>query len=64
MTNSNKIIIIVGGLAGFAICSKDGEMPNSVRLILVIGVIYLIGGMLGLQLPLTGDSALALDLGG
>ena len=57
-------VFIVGGLAGFAISSKEGEMPNSVRLILLIGVIYLIGGMLGLQLPLTGDSALALDLGG
>ena len=57
-------VFIVGGLVGLAINSKDGEMSNSVRLILLIGAIYLLGGMLGYQLPLSGDSAIALDFGG
>ena len=57
-------VFIVGGLVGLAINSKDGEMSNSVRLILLIGVIYMLGGMLGYQLPLTGTAELALDFGG
>ncbi len=54
---------IVGGLVALAISSKGVEMSNSVRVILLIGAIYMLGGLLGYQLPLTGASELALDFG-
>ena len=53
---------VVGALVGLAI-SQDG-MSNSVRIVLLIGAIYMLGGLLGYQLPLTGASELALDFGG
>ena len=53
---------IVGGLIGLAI--SQVEMSNPVRVVLLIGAIYMLGGLLGYQLPLTGASELALDFGG
>ena len=53
---------IVGGLIGLAI--SHIEMSNPVRIVLLIGAIYMLGGLLGYQLPLTGTAELALDFGG
>ena len=42
---------IVGGLVGLTFIPKALEMSNGVRITLLIGTIYMLGGMMGFDLP-------------
>tara|TARA_B100002052_G_scaffold161224_1_gene146771 strand:- start:1112 stop:1870 length:759 start_codon:yes stop_codon:yes gene_type:complete len=42
---------IVGGLVGLTFIPKAIEMSNGVRITLLIGTIYMLGGMMGFDLP-------------
>ena len=42
---------IVGGLVGLTFIPKAIEMSNGVRITLLIGTIYMLGGMMGYDLP-------------
>ena len=54
---------IVGGLVCLTFVPKAVEMPNSVRLTLVIGTIYMLAGMLGYDMPGV-DAAVGFGFGG
>ncbi len=54
---------IVGGLVGLTFSSKAVEMSNAVRLTLLIGTIYMLGGMMGYELPGV-DAAVGFGFGG
>ena len=54
---------IVGGLVGLAFSPKAVEMSNAVRLTLLIGTIYMLGGMMGYELPGV-DAAVGFGFGG
>lgn len=42
---------IVGGLVGLTFIPKAIEMSNGVRITLLVGTIYMLGGMMGFDLP-------------
>ena len=54
---------IVGGLVCLTFVPKAVEMSNSVRLTLLIGTIYMLGGLMGYDLPGV-DAAIGLGFGG
>ncbi len=54
---------IVGGLVCLTFIPKAVDMSNSVRITLVIGTLYMLGGLLGYDLPGV-DAAIGLGFGG
>ena len=62
LSNSGTIFI-VGGLVCLTFQSDIFEMPNSIRMVLLIGTLYMLANLLGFQMPFL-SSAIQLGISG